>query len=361
MATIATEAAPIYTEEGRHEKKRLELKKKLEEKRAKQEASSSTTTAAEAAKMTSEQAQKAAKIAKDAAAAIEATQSMDKEAPRKAVKIAGKSHITTEVKLTKNETARIQAKCAAGHAAKIKATVNEKNKNCVLDSSNLPNDHVVVFTGCEGCEFLVSSECIKVFIEKCTNCTFRFEERIVTAVVEVDRCEQCNILFGTPVGTLQVEQCKRVNVVYAHKALMIGYIIWAGCFTLRIQVGDDLMRCDFDLTKGFDPTINIERTQFKISYNPLGKLMCEKIIRLKNGYPTTKAEDDEFQRKHEQTLTVMADRMGITIHKKGDRLKIKPNAPCPCGSKKKYKKCCKSGKIDSRATSSVEDSEQKEK
>ena len=89
--------------------------------------------------------------------------------------------------------------------------------------------------------------------------------------------------------------------------------------------------------------------------------MCEKIIRLKNGYPTTKAEDDEFQRKHEQTLTVMADRMGITIHKKGDRLKIKPNAPCPCGSKKKYKKCCKSGKIDSRATSSVEDSEQKEK
>ena len=38
MATIATEAAPIYSESGRGEKKRLQLKKKLDDRRKKQNA-----------------------------------------------------------------------------------------------------------------------------------------------------------------------------------------------------------------------------------------------------------------------------------------------------------------------------------
>ena len=348
MATIATETKPIYSEQGRHAKKRLELQKKLEERKKQQAIQEGPSSAAD---VTPEAAATAAKIAKKAAADIEAAQKGEsKEAPRSKIKIGGKSLVTTEVPLTKNETARIQAKCAAGHAAKIHAVVKINQQEQVFNDSNLKDDHVLVFTGCDGCTFTVASQCVKVFIEKCTNCTFKLDGRIVTAVVEIDRCEQCNVLVGTPVGTLQVEQCKRMNVVFAQKALMIGYIIWAGCFTLRVQVGEDLMRCDFELTKGFDPTVNVERTQFKIHYNTLGKLVCDKIIRLKNGFPTTKMEDDEFQRKHEQTLKVMADRMGITIHKKGEGKKVKPNEKCPCGSGKKYKKCCKHGRVDTNAT-----------
>ena len=38
----------------------------------------------------------------------------------------------------------------------------------------------------------------------------------------------------------------------------------------------------------------------------------------------------------------LAQRMGITINRKEDAIgkKVKPNEPCPCGSGKKYKKCC---------------------
>jgi hypothetical protein len=347
MATIATEAKPIYSEQGRHVKKRMELQKKLAE-RKKEEAFKNGNSGQT---ITKEEAQKAAKIAKDAAAAIEARQKDEgKEKPRPKVKVGSKSLVTTEVPLSNGERARIQAKCAAGHAANINAQVRVMNEERVFDESNLSNDHVLVFTDCVGSTFTVKSDCVKIFIEKCSQCTFHFEGRIITAVVEVDRCMESNILIGTAVGTLQIEQCRRMNVVYAQKELMIGYIIWAGCFTLRVQVGEDLMRCDFELTKGFDPTVNIDRTQFKIHYNTLGKLVCDKIIRLKNGFPTTKMEDDEFQRKHEQTIKMMADRMGITIHKKVDKGKVKPNQKCPCGSGKKYKKCCKHGRLDTSIT-----------
>merc|ERR1712166_308561 len=302
-------------------------------------------------------AKQAATIARNAAEHIKAQQTEDskEDAPRAKVKIGGKSLVTTELELKPSEKARIQAKCAAGHAAKITAVVKEENKVRVFDEATIEKDRVLVFTGCNGGDYIVSGECVKIFVEKCINCTFRFEGRIVTAVVEIDRCEECNVLIGTAVGTLQVEQCKRMNIVIAKKVLLIGYIIWAGCFTLRVQVGEDLMRCDFELTKGFDPTVNVERTQFKIHYNSLGKLVCDKIIRLKNGFPTTKMEDDEFQRKHEQTLKVMADRMGITIHKKGEKGKQKPNEKCACGSGKKFKKCCKHGRVDAAATAAVEE------
>ena len=108
MATIATEAAPIYSESGRGEKKRLQLKKKLE-RRKKQGVSVSQEVTDAAAKQ-------AATIARNAAEHIKAQQTEDskEDAPRAKVKIGGKSLVTTELELKPSEKARIQAKCAAG-------------------------------------------------------------------------------------------------------------------------------------------------------------------------------------------------------------------------------------------------------
>ena len=86
-----------------------------------------------------------------------------------------------------------------------------------------------------------------------------------------------------------------MNIVVTRKELFNNYLIWAGCFLLRVQIGDDLMRCDFGLYKEFDKTVHIDRTQFKVWYNKLGKLVSDKIIRLANGFPTTKKEDDEVR------------------------------------------------------------------
>merc|ERR1719253_1395220 len=106
------------------------------------------------------------------------------------------------------------------------------------------------------------------------------------------------------------------------------------------------MNCDFGLTQKLDPTINIERTQFKVWLNSLGKLTCDKVIRLKNGFPSTKREDDEHISREEGKLDDLAKRMGVTVARKADSIgaRVKPNEPCPCGSGQKYKKCCQNGK-----------------
>ena len=341
---VAANEPAVYSEEGRGLKKRIELKKKLE-KRRKAEAEAGEGAEAAAAEAA---AAEAAKLAKEAANAIEAEAAADKEAAQDPTKkkqtfgeFRGKAlTVSTDKELSRSEQARIQAKVGAGKAAKVKAIVGVEGAEQILDESNLKADQVIVFSSCKNSTFRVTSHSVKIFVEKCTGCTFRFEGRIITATVEVDRCEECNVLIFAKVGTLQCEQSRRMNLVYAAKELMAGYIIWAGCFMLRVQVGDDLMRCDFGLTKSVDSTVNVERTQFKIHYNSLGKLICDKIIRLANGFPTTQQEDAEYQRRREAKLQMLADRMGITIHRKGGKIKVKPNALCPCGSGKKYKKCC---------------------
>lgn len=112
MATIATEGAPIYSESGRGEKKRLQLKKKLDDRRKKQNAQGASVSQ----EVTDAAAKQAATIARNAAEHIKAQQTEDskEDAPRAKVKIGGKSLVTTELELKPSEKARIQAKCAAG-------------------------------------------------------------------------------------------------------------------------------------------------------------------------------------------------------------------------------------------------------
>ena len=253
-----------------------------------------------------------------------------------------KSVVSTTGSLTPAENARMQAMCCAGKAGKVKAFANVTGETMVLDASNIDPDAVLVFSGCKQCEYTVTSLCTKIFVESCEDLVLKLVGKVVTQTVECNRLDRCNILVGTKIGTMQIEQSNKVNVVYDDPELF-GWVIWAGTFLLRLQVGKEhLMRCDFGLTQEFDKTVNIERTQFKVWFNAAGKLACDKIIRLKNGYPTTQREDDEYERKKEANMAAMAERMGITISRKADgSCKVKPNEPCPCGSGKKHKKCCR--------------------
>ena len=121
-----------------------------------------------------------------------------------------------------------------------------------------------------------------------------------------------------------------------------GRVVWAGCENLVIKIGEDKVVGDFETEKLDDSTINSERTQFKVSYDARGVLRSEKVIRLRNGFPSTKREDDEHDRREEQALQGLAEKMGITLNRKEDKIgrKCKPNDLCHCGSGKKFKKCC---------------------
>lgn len=248
--------------------------------------------------------------------------------------------------LSKRENARLSALVGAGKAGKMKAFHGQSGVVATLTERDVGADEVVCFSRCSGCEYTLATHTTKVFVEDCKDMVLRIAGKIVTSFVEVDKCERFNLLLETRVGTLQIEQCRQVNVVYGQKQFF-EHVVWAGCFLMQLQVHKpdtpdkpDVMRCDFGLTAQFDKTINVERTQFKVWYSN-GKLACDKIIRLANGFPTTKREDDEHERRKAEKLQGLADRMGIRIHRAEGQHRVKPNEPCPCGSGKKYKKCCR--------------------
>jgi uncharacterized protein YchJ len=71
------------------------------------------------------------------------------------------------------------------------------------------------------------------------------------------------------------------------------------------------------------------------------------VTRLRNGFPSTVHEELEFERRENASIQEVAQRMGISIHRKEDIIgkRVKPNELCACGSGKKNQKCCGSGKL----------------
>lgn len=68
------------------------------------------------------------------------------------------------------------------------------------------------------------------------------------------------------------------------------------------------------------------------------------MIRLDNGFPTTKREKDAFEAKQEANMKILAQNLGIVIpKKKKEGPKLGRNDSCDCGSGRKYKKCCGHG------------------
>ena len=240
----------------------------------------------------------------------------------------------------------------------------------------------VVLAGCTGCEFVLDAYCAKVFVRGLVDCsvTLAPSSKVITATLEVERCQRTALRIKSMLGTLQVEQCQGIIADFESRDCFgngsmerkgrdfgnDGMIIWAGCDDLRVRIGDAALGdhacfCDFAVARTADPTLSRDRSQFKVSFAN-GKLISEKVTRLKNGFPATAREEAEFDRREEQQLNGLAERMGITIHRKEDKIgsRVKPNEPCPCGagpasllffvfafrdrpvagSGKKYKKCC---------------------
>jgi hypothetical protein len=332
-----------YTEQGRHLRKKFQLQQKL---KARKQAQKQAKT-----ELTDQEKEEAARVASEKLHEIEkdlADQNKPKE-PKKQVKVGEKMLLTTEATMTSKESAKLQARIGSGKSSKVRAFFKEQGRKMVIGDDEVKPDEVVTFSGCQNCEYTLTATCTKVFVEDCKDIVLKIAGKVITHTIEVDACERMNLLVSSKVGTLHVERCKKTNVVVADKALFPkdAHMVWAGCFMLRFQVGDATIHCDFGLTQKLDRTIHIERTQFKVWMNKLGRLTCDKVIRLKNGFPSTKREDNEHLRREEGKLEELAKRMGVNVHRKQDAVggRVKPNAKCPCGSGKKYKKCCNTGEL----------------
>lgn len=337
----------LYEEAGRHLKARGRLAKKLRER---EEAKKREEEAAKTPEEREAEVREAAELARKAMDEIQLEDKEEKNegqgiaiTNKSAPQIENDGPATMDAETKKN----IAATLSTGLANKVKVFASLEGQKRELTEADFHGTATLMFNKCRNCEFTITSLCTKIYIERCTRCIFRLNGKIITNVVEVNRVQELNVVINTRVGCFWVENSKRVNVVYTKREYFVfgndlkSYVLWCGCFMLRVQVADQLKRCDFGLYKKLDPTASVERTQFKIWW-VAGKLMCDKVCRLKNGYPTTARESSNYDRKQDANVTQIADRMGITIRRGKDKIgkRIKPNEKCPCGSNKKDKKCC---------------------
>lgn len=257
---------------------------------------------------------------------------------------AGVKHhvVSGEEDLSDLDKAKMQALLGNAKAANTKSYVGLKNITKTLTSEDYDNKMTVVFQSCHGCHYTMDSMCTKVFVTACRDFTLTIDKKVVTQTLELYKCENATININVRIRTVQADMSNKVTLKFNTKE-NFDNVVWAGVEGLVTEFGDvpDRMATGWTEVQNEYANLNKERSQFKIHY-VAGKLSLDKIIRMQDGFPTTKLEYDEHMRKQEAAIQAMAKNMGITIGKK-----VKPkeeragrNDPCPCGNGKKYKKCC---------------------
>ena len=225
----------------------------------------------------------------------------------------------------------------------LRSFVGRKGVSQELTDKDVDPQFTVTFTGCLDCNYTLSAICTKVFVQGCRNCTFNINGKVLTSTLELYKCDNVTIHANTPIKTVQADICKSLNANFKEKSCF-HHLIWAGCYDLKLNI----LSPEFEMITGYDmvqkqfENLDVaERAQFKIYFYGSGnKLFNDRVIRLDNGYPTTKREADDYDRRQEYNMQQMAKEMGININRKASGPKVGRNEKCPCGSGKKFKACC---------------------
>lgn len=125
-------------------------------------------------------------------------------------------------------------------------------------------------------------------------------------------------------------------------------IVWQDVDRIDVEFLDDATN---NLNTGFEhmlakyPDSDAKIDQFIVRFvEDLGPgLQPERCVRLRNGFLSTEREAAEWEERNDKAKQAYMDKFlkesGITLNKSHEK-KHPPNKPCPCGSEKKYKKCC---------------------
>eukprot|EP01106_Pelomyxa_sp_JSP_P018214 TRINITY_DN810_c0_g4_i5.p1 TRINITY_DN810_c0_g4~~TRINITY_DN810_c0_g4_i5.p1 ORF type:complete len:179 (+),score=56.15 TRINITY_DN810_c0_g4_i5:870-1406(+) len=176
-------------------------------------------------------------------------------------------------------------------------------------------------------------------MQGCTTTTLTVSSKIITSTLEMFHCQGMKVVFNTEVHTVQADINTDISLTFSTKQ-SFGMIVWAGTRNLTVKVEEFELKTGFEVLQQEYKNLREDIDQFKIHF-VTGKLVSEKVVRLDNGFPTTKREADEYDRRQEANLQKRAKEMGITIKRKQPTgPKVGRNDPCPCGSGRKYKACC---------------------
>ncbi|ORX84047.1 hypothetical protein BCR32DRAFT_266614 [Anaeromyces robustus] len=285
----------------------------------------------------------------------ESKESVKNETPTTAKE---KYTVTTNSKtgLTEEEEKKLKENLDNGFQQKmnqkIKLIEGQKLTKLFTDK-DVESSETLFFKNCEDSKFVVGAMSTKVCIEKCKNCSFIFNGKVITQVQELWNNINVNVVNNTTIKTVQVDLCNGVDFCF-DKTDNFNRVVWAASEKLKIhfkekEAAHHIVDTGITEMKKLNPTINEKVDQFivRLIKNKVTEkidLRNELIIRLDNGFPTTEREEREFQRRQEANLQKLtSELLGKNIHlgkKKNVGPKIRRNDPCKCGSKKKYKNCC---------------------
>ncbi|KAH3758891.1 hypothetical protein Pelo_9302 [Pelomyxa schiedti] len=254
----------------------------------------------------------------------------------------GKANITGDAPVAAKDQARLQAMIGSGRGSNIHTVSMKTGVNATLTSTEVPEGAAICFIDCTDCQYRIEAPCVKIFLQGCTGLQLHIVGKVITSTMEIFHCEGVKAVMSGQVHTVQADMNRDLDLAFPDKETF-RMIVWAGCYNFKIQVGEFELLTGFDIMKSQYKNLREDISQFKISMVH-DKLMSERVVRLDNGFPTTKREADEFDRRQEENIQRRAKEMGITIKRKAPTgPKVGRNDPCPCGSGRKYKACCLKG------------------
>ena len=93
--------------------------------------------------------------------------------------------------------------------------VNEEDVSRSITLNELGSARVIRFLDCTRCSFVLPKDLIaltKVFVKGCANLKLTIECRLITRHLEIERCENIEVVLRTPTDTLQVDLSKEVRI-----------------------------------------------------------------------------------------------------------------------------------------------------
>jgi len=215
-----------------------------------------------------------------------------------------------------------------------------------LDIKTIPT---VYIKNCENCVYKLKHRVNKVLVEGCKDVTVIIDGKIMTATIEAWKCEGVKFELGSDVKTMQVDMSKNIDIYYTQKDHFAS-VVWQDVEDMKITVDGEnkhVLETGFDQMKAKYPDSNPQVDQYIVRYvAELGdELSVERCIRLQNGFLSTEREAADWDKRNtlakERYMENFLKEAGITLNKKkAVGPKVGRNDACPCGSGKKYKKCC---------------------
>jgi len=213
--------------------------------------------------------------------------------------------------------------------------------------ADLKNVPTIYLKSCKNGEYTFDRRTTKVLIEGCENIRVRINQNVLTNTIEVWKCKNLTLDLNHEVRTLQLDMLHDCTFNFAQLTFM-GGVVWNQIHGTRVNFGDKKalsFRTGFQEMKALYDDSNEEVDQFIIRY--VGeKILQERCIRLKNGHLSTEREAIDWDKRNEikkdQYVTSFLKEAGVRLNKSQDAEKAnrERNNPCPCGSGKKFKKCC---------------------